>query len=63
MPFRINQHIFRLHISIDDILTVQIRQSQDHLSTVELGPFLIKFTSLLQVVKQLAAIDKIHYQV
>lgn len=54
MSIAIEQYIFWLNVSVDDVPGVEVFESQEQLSSVELGDILIEFAAAPEQVEQLS---------
>ena len=63
VTLRVNQYILRLQITVDDALPVQVLESQDDLSAVELSALFFELARDRKMVKKLTAIHELHYHV
>ena len=59
----VQEHIFRLQVTIDDAVLMKVPQCFDKLRCVEACPPLAELLILAQVVKELTAVKEIHDKV
>ena len=59
----IKQHIFRLEISIDNTIGMQVAEAFNKLGCIEACPSLAELLVLSQVVKQLTPIQEVHHKI
>jgi len=63
MALGVDQDVFRLYISVDYSLGMQVLQRKNALGHVKLGTLFRKLSCELEMVKQLAAVDKFHNEI
>ena len=57
-----NHNIFRLQVSVDDLVLVQVTEGESHLSCIELGLMLFEVSSVGEVREELAAPDEVEHK-
>jgi len=63
MALGVDQDVFRLYISVDYSLGMQVLQRKNALGHVKLGTLFRKLSCELEMVKQLATVDKFHNEI
>lgn len=59
----VNHHVFRLEITVDDVLVVEILNAEDHGRHVELGVCRLKQSDLSDNIEQLHAANVLHQEI
>ena len=63
VALRIEHHILGFHITMDDLILVQILQSNYHVGDKEFSLTLVESTPSSNMISQIAPVDVVHQQV
>ena len=56
VPFRVEQHVLRLEVAVDDLVSMQVVERREDLCGIEERTRLLKTARRLQMVEELAAV-------
>lgn len=60
---RVDEHVLRLKVSVDKVLTVEIVETKNHLCCVEPRQRNVEVSELLDQLEEFAALDELHHNI